>query len=187
MTATVAAFSDSTDISGELNFNLSALPIYIYTLLKPSELADPSYSPDGTTLVFTQHIRANYIISTATVEATPTVETLYTSPYPIQDPTYSEDGFFILFGEELTLPSDDFPYGKWRIRYMNSDGSDVVTILDDGNANLHPCWVTPSQIAFQWWQYGATPSSVFHISLIDLAGRGRTDLGEGEYPRLVRV
>jgi hypothetical protein len=114
-------------------------------------------------------------------------EYLYSSINRLAEPSYSADGFFILFTEEVSPVSGGEPYGVQKIRFMSSDGTNVVSILDDGNANLHPSWVTPTQITFQWWSYGATPSSEFQIAFINLAGLGRIEMGVGEYPRTVYI
>lgn len=187
MTAQTATVTDSINVSSSVVIRLVPAPVEVFGVLKPDEAYDPSWSVDGTSIIFAEHIRATYKISTLNVGATQVKDTLLTTTKRLADPSYSADGYFVLFSEQTVPESDDFPYGIWRLRYMNADGTVVVTILDDGNANLHPCWVTPTQIAFQWWSYGATPSDVFQIAMIDLAGNGRIEMGEGEYPRLVSV
>jgi len=179
--------ADRVGIEGSLHCVLRPIPVEVFSILKPDAVYDPSYHPDGTQIIFVEHVRAVYRIVTVTVGATVVRNTLYSSLFPLQDPTFSEDGFFVLFSEEKTLPSGGAPKGVWRVRYVGVNDRIVNTIIDDGAANMHPCWVSSSQVAFQTWQYGATPSSEFQISVCDLTGRGRIDLGPGEYPRLGRM
>lgn len=157
----------------------------LYSVAKPNTLSDPSYSPDGTKIVFVEKIGSTYSISTITDEATPIHATLLNGSLPYADPFYSADGNFILFSVQVSGVTLGEPYGVWSIYYMYADGSGLTTIVDDGNANMHPCWVTPIQVGFQFFSYGATPSSAFQIGLIDLAGQGRVDIGTGSYPRTV--
>ena len=187
MTDFTATLVDDYGTDDALSVHVAGAPYELYSVYKPNTLGDPSFSPDGTHVIYTEHFRSNYFISSIALGATQVQTELFISPNPLADPSFSADGFFILFAEQKVLPSVSFPYGKWRLRYMNADGTGVLTILDDGNANMHPCWVTPTQIAFQHWQYGATPSTAFQIALIDLAGNGRMELGEGEYPRVVEI
>lgn len=157
----------------------------VYSVTKPDIISDPSYSPDGIKIIFVEKIGSTYSISTITDEATPDHITLISGALPYADPFYSVDGRFILFSMQVSGETLSEPYGVWSIYYMYADGSGLTTVVDDGNANLHPCWVTPIQIGFQFWQYGATPSAAFQIGLIDLAGQGRMDIGTGSYPRTV--
>jgi Tol biopolymer transport system component len=188
MTAYTAALSDDAGVQQDFGFQIHPVPVDFYSLLKTNgEILDPSWSPDGDKIIFAERQRATYSIRTLLVDATPIMETLYTDLYPIGEPRYSPDSFFILFSEQTVLPSEDYPYGQSRIRFMNADGSNVQTIIDDGAANLRPCWSTPNQVAYQYWQYDATPSSEFRIALIDVSGNDRIDMGPGEYPRVVEV
>lgn len=155
----------------------------LYTVTKPDTLSDPSYHPDGSKIVFAEHVGSAHRISTVTNEISPVHTVLLTGTLPYADPYYSADGNFILFAVQMSGVTGPHPYGVWSLFYMRSDGTGVTTVLDDGNANIHPTWVTPIQIAFQSWIYGV--STTFQISMIDLAGQGRIDLGEGSYPRTV--
>jgi Tol biopolymer transport system component len=157
----------------------------IYTVTKPDIVADPSYSPDGSLIVFVEKIGSTWKLSTLTTGATQTHAVLVSGSNPYADPMFSADGFFVLYAEQVGVVSGPEPYGQWALKYIDVSTLEVVTILNDGNANMHPTWATATQVAFQNWQYGATPSTAFQVSLIDLAGQGRKDLGEGEYPRVV--
>lgn len=156
----------------------------IYTVTKPDLVGDPSYSPDGLYIVFTEKIGSVYKISRVTVAgASHTV--LQSGSLPYADPFYSPDGSFICFSIRTGIVTGPHPYGQWALYYMNADGTGISTILNDGNANIHPSWITPTQIAFQYWTNGI--STVFQVALIDLAGQGRMNVGEGEYPRGITV
>ncbi len=154
----------------------------IHSVTKPDIVSDPSYSPDGTTVVFVEKLSSTYKISTLLLDDS-TYTVLQSGPDPYADPYYSADGFFIVYAKQTSPVSGPEPYGQWSLHYMSSDGTGDTTILDDGNANMHPTWATPTQIAFQSWENGI--STAFQVSLIDLAGQGRIDVGEGEYPRTV--
>jgi hypothetical protein len=67
---------------------------------------------------------------------------------------------------------------------MKADGTSATVILSDGNANIHPSWYSSTQIAFQSFRYGT--DSAFIMSVVDLAGMGRQNMGTGEYPRALR-
>lgn len=167
-----------------------AAPTSILSVAKPNVVGDPSFSPDGNTIIYTHLSGATYSIRSLTDwTTTPVDATLFSGPYPLSDPMFSVDGFFILFGEQTVVPGMTYTYGRSRIKYMNASG-DITTILDDGNANLHPVWVTPFQIAFQRWNYGSgatpVPSTAFMITLSDLTGV-LMDLGTGEYPRTAEL
>lgn len=189
MTAYTAALTDPLEIEDEFTFSTEPLPVELYSVLKSGghQVWDPSFSPDGTTVIFAERTNTLYKISTISIGATGSHDILISGANPYADPYYSLDGLFILFSEQISPPSGPMPYGQWALKYMNADGTGVVTILNDGNANVHPCWVTPNQIAFQYWGNGATASSTFQIALVDLAGGGRIEFGEGEYPRAVII
>lgn len=154
-------------------------PTVIYSTTKPDVCGDPSFSPDGMTVVFTETIGSDNNISTMTLGATQTYTVVTTGPL-YGDPTYSSDGFFILASAQDSAPDMSNPYGTWFLFYMYSTGLNTLQIVSPDTANLHPVWVTPTQIAWQWWDGG-----VFQLALCDLAGQGRQDIGEGEYPRTV--
>lgn len=179
----VAKLSDTVGITATLSVAVRA-PRNIYTVTKPDIVTCPSYSPHTNLIIFCEKLGATWYISTVRPDGT-TRTVLQSGSSEYADPHYSEDGAHIVFSVNTGAVSGPHPQGQWALKYMNSDGTGLTTILNDGNANIHPTWMTPTQVAFQNWQYGATPSSAFQISYIDLAGQGRTDLGTGEYPRVV--
>lgn len=187
MTAFTTTINDTIGIEGVVTFKITPIPHAILTVAKPDTLFDPSWSPDGTTLVYTQKTGSTFKICTQTVGATVVNAVLQSGSNMYADPMYSADGTLIVFSEQTGAVSGPHPAGQWRLKYMNSDGTGLVTILDDGNANIHPVWLNATQIAFQSWQYGATPSSAYEVSIIGIAGLGRFDLGIGEYPRTVTI
>lgn len=177
--------ANTIDISDQVRGISVAQPYEIYSVTKPDILADPSWHPDGTSLIFAERIGSDWNIATMNIGATPNHTVLLTDVTPFGDPMWSADGNFILFSAQTLAPDMTHPKGVWDLIYMRNDGSDIRTIVSDGNANIHAVWVSPTQIAFQWWANGATPADVSWVSLVNINGLGRIDLGEGEYPRTV--
>lgn len=157
----------------------------VYTVAKPDRLSDPSYNTDGTAVLFVELIGSTYKISTLTLGATPVHTVLQSGSAAYADPYYSPNGQYIIFTVQTGAVSGPHPYGQWAIKYIAANGTGLSTVLNDGNANIHPCWLTPTQIAFQYWEYGV--STAWQIALIDLAGQGRSNVGDGEYPRGVNL
>lgn len=182
MTSYTAALTEEVGVEDVLTHVIEGIPVEIYSSLAPNEVYDPNWSPDGTRVIFVEHVRAVYQICTILVGATYVKEVLYKSLYPISDPSYSADGYFILFAEETVPPDDTLPYGQHRLRWMKEDGSDVTTILDDGNANMHPTWTTPHQVAFQWWHEG-NQTEFYRSITVDSTKCGTAD--SSDFPVMV--
>ena len=180
-----AFVANTVDISARVRAVSVVQPFEIYTVTKPDVLADPSWHPDGTSIIFVELSGSDWTIATMNIGATPNHTVLLTAPNPFGDPMWSSDGNFVLFSYQDSPPDMTHPHGAWSLLYMRKDGTDVRTILQDDNANIHAVWVSPTQVAFEWWGNGATPADISWLSLININGLGRIDLGEGEYPRTV--
>ncbi len=97
----------------------------------------PSWSPDGTKIVFEMHEQgaAIYVID---VDGTNLVRL---SPVPGRDvsPSWSPDGSKIIFTHIVTPSDSGIP--DTEIDVMNADGSDVKMILaSSGTFNIEPRW-----------------------------------------------
>lgn len=156
----------------------------LYTVTKPDYCIDPSYAPDGETIVFAELLGSDYNISTIDADGT-NHTVLITGTNPLYEPTFSADGEFVLYAEQTVAPGGGHTYGDWAIKYYNTITDETTTILDDDNANMHPVWMTATQVAFQRLRYGT--DSTFRVVLYDITGTQIADNGEGEYPRLVEV
>lgn len=162
-------------------FTAHASTRFLYKTTKPDTCTDPSFSPDGNNVIFVEKVSSTYKISRVSSSGGGHT-VLQSGALPYSDPIYSPDGDFIAFAVRTSATGT---YGEWALQYMSADGTGLTTVLDDGNANLHPTWATPTQLTFQTFRYGT--DSTFQISVIDLAGNGRIDIGTGEYPRVVAV
>lgn len=170
----------------EITATIEAFPFQtlLYTVTKPDYCIDPSYSPDGETIVFAERLGSAYNISTIDADGT-NHTVLISDTTPMYDPTFSADGEFILYAQRTVAPAGSHTYGDWEINYLDTTTDEITTILSDAHANMHPVWLTATQVAFQRFEYGT--DTTFRIVLYDLAGNEVADLGEGEYPRLLEV
>lgn len=151
----------------------------LHTVTKPDTNLDPSFSPDGTKVVFTELVGSTYGIARVT-SAGASYTQLKTGSNLLADPTYSPDGTHILYAEKTGVIDGGHPYGQWALKYMPAAGGIATTILSTSNANLHPVWITDDLIAFQLFRYGT--DSLFKIASIGIDGSGLAVLGTGEYP-----
>ena len=165
---------------------LEAFPFQtlLYTVTKPDYCIDPSYSPDGETIVFAERLGSAYNLSTIDADGT-NHAVVITGSNPLYEPSFSADGEFILYAERTVAPAGSHTYGDWAIKYRDTTIDETTTILSDSHANMHPVWLTATQVAFQRFEYGT--DSTFRIVLYDIAGNEVADLGAGEYPRLLEV
>lgn len=154
----------------------------LHTIAKPGNCLDPSYSPNGTTVVFTEKIGSTYYISTITVSATPVYTQLASSSDALHDPYFSPDGGQIVYTKQVGAVGI---YGEWELKVMPAVGGMSTTILSDDNAHMHPWWVDSRTIVFQTYRYGT--DTEFQVATISVDGDTPDVLGTGEYPQTVNI
>jgi Tol biopolymer transport system component len=153
---------------------------------------DPSYSPDGTKIVFAEAVSGTPKISTVTAGAG--INTGYTAlvsggVVSWWDPYYSPDGTQIAALAKTGVVN---VFGEWGIYKFTAAGASVTAVIDDGNINSKPSWTADGlSIVFHRLTYPAT--GTFQLYKIDSDG---TDLAavqyvasnvNGEYPRVLDI
>lgn len=147
---------------------------------------DPSWSPDGTTIVAyscpgstcSQQQQEIYAVSVANGSA----RRLTLDSIPDNDPYYSPDQKWIAWlGETSTQP----PPGVWNVYLMRADGSGQRNLTNDNQINSKPQWAADgSRIFFHRFERGRVSWSIFAIQP---DGTGLTEItagqpGNNEYP-----
>jgi Tol biopolymer transport system component len=155
---------------------------------------DPSYSPDGTKIVFAEAVsgvpRVSTVLSGGSSATPPTV--LVSGGAGIEswwDPYYSPDGTQIA---ALAKTGSVGAFGEWAIKKFTAAGASVTTVIDDGNINSKPSWTSDGlSVVFHRLTYPVT--TTFQLYQIDVDG---TDLAavqyvasnvNGEYPRVLTI
>ena len=111
-------------------------------------IIDPAFNPAGDRLIFVCDDSIVTIPNTQASTTEPqilvgdwtTLRTLAADAGAVgnYDPYYSPDGTRIAWLQKVT----DL---RWRIKIMDADGSDVATVIDDGNINSMPMWSSDGQ------------------------------------------
>jgi WD40-like Beta Propeller Repeat len=127
---------------------------------RPSGLAvDPSWSPDGNWVVYIGKLVADDA----------TKQDLYKCPwnggaetrltnnsYQDNDPCWSPDNLQLVWEQQVSLPDEAHIAGVWNICKINADGTNQITILNDGNVNTLPRWSPiDNKIYFYRFIYGS--------------------------------
>ena len=150
---------------------------------------DPSWSPDGTTIIF-NHCDTVGCPKTAyqihTVPATGGASRAITSnAFANYDPYYSHDGSQIAWLVEVdpnanhTGPGDaGVALGSWGIAAMDPDGGAVRTVINDGEVNSKPGWSLDDETIF-FHRMEPSVSLRFRIFEIHPDGGGVNELVPG--------
>jgi Tol biopolymer transport system component len=152
---------------------------------------DPSWSPDGATVVFVACplficFPAQYEIYTVPAHGGD-IRRLTHNSVRDHDPYYSPDGKRIAWIAE-TQPNAYGILGIWNIFVMNADGSDQKNLTNDRQLNSKPHW-SPDGSSIFFHRFMPGQSDRWHIFRIGADGTGLTDLskdapGNSEYPAI---
>lgn len=151
---------------------------------------DPSWSPDGTTIVFTGCPRSvcffhNYEIYTVPAEGGD-VTRLTDDGVRDHDPYFSPDGTRIAFLSMTGRAGGDHPAGEWNIRIVDTGGGGLRRVTDDGQVNSKPEWSRDGEVLwFHRLVYGEVGAH-FDLWTVKPDGSDLTRVTDGpganEYP-----
>lgn len=158
-------------------------PVKIST--RTSLYLDPSFSRDGSRIVFTAFPSdyngtdlSRLEIFTMNIDGTDE-KRLTDDTYRDHDPYWAPDGSEIAF--ESALDPDYLGVGKWALRAVRPDGQNIRNILYDDHINTLPHWSDDSKVLyFHRFVFGSSGFRLFKIN------KDGTDLeavttGEGTY------
>jgi Tol biopolymer transport system component len=148
---------------------------------------DPSYSPDGSKIIFAEAVAGVPKIST--VLATGATNNGYTALVSgtvgvlgYYDPYYSPDGTKCLALAQTGAVDGSHPLGQWSLKKFTSAGASVANLINDGNVNGKAAFIDNNTVVFHRWEY---PLDSIYPGLwrINYDGTGLTEiLARGEYP-----
>ncbi len=150
---------------------------------------DPSWSPDGKTIVFIGCPRAICFERDYEVYTMPSsggeARRLTDDSIRDQDPYFSPDGRRIAWLSE-TDTHGQAGLSVWNIRVMNGDGSGMRRLTDDRNINSKPQWSPDGSLVY-FHRFLPGVSRHWSIYSIRLDGSGLTDVladleGNNEFP-----
>jgi hypothetical protein len=122
---------------------------------------DPSYSPDGTKIIFAEAVAGVPKISTVTASgATNNGYTALVSGTAgvlgYYDPYYSPDGTKCVALAQTGAVDATHPIGQWSLKKFTSAGANVTDLINDGNVNGKACFVGNNWVYFHRWVYPLT-------------------------------
>ncbi len=111
----------------------------------PGANVDPSYSPDGKSIVYVGCPSPTCDPSTTEVyvmaaDGTGTRTRLTTNSYRDQDPQISPNGKVVVFLSQTSQPSAANPYGLWNLSTVGIDGTNVRRITRGPALESAPRW-----------------------------------------------
>jgi len=126
---------------------------------------DPSFAPDGATIVFVGCPNAICFDKDYEIYTIPTrggeARRLTTNSLRDHDPYYSPDGSRIAWLEQTDATG---PTGAWNVLLMRADGSDQRRVTNDRNINSKPQWSRDgSVIFFHRFEIGGDRWRIFSI------------------------
>lgn len=136
----------------------------------------PSWSPDGSKLVFT----VGQDIMTVNADGTGQSVLFHTQGGELQNPNWSPDSSKILFSEVSGLVEGG---NKSSIYTINTDGTGLTALLDDSSFNAHPSWSSNGQhIVFASFYNGTGFGDLYKMNADGSAITALTRTGDNSYP-----
>jgi TolB protein len=126
---------------------------------RPGANVDPTYSPDGSTILFIGCPSAvcappNYELYTIPAGGGPATRLTF-DHIRDNDPRFSPDGHSIAWESEIASPSPSAPAGIWQIREADANGKNVRVITSGNSISTNPFWSPDgSLIYFYRFVYG---------------------------------
>ncbi|WMJ72131.1 hypothetical protein RCC89_02950 [Cytophagaceae bacterium ABcell3] len=146
---------------------------------------DPSFSPDGSKIVFSSFPLGYNGTDLAkleiyTMNTDGSEETRLTfDDIRDHDPYWAPDGKEIAF--ESAMEPEYLDVGKWALRSVEPDGSNLRVILHDGHINTVPRWNKSSEVLyFHKLNFGAPGFRIYKVSK-DGSGLKQLTSGPGHY------